>query len=123
MEIPNYYLPIMPYLIVDRANEFIEFIKAVFGAEERLRVLREDGTLMHAEFILGKATIMFAAANNTYKPFPCGMFVLREDIDVVYQRALTNGAVSLQELGDRENGRTAGFQDRFSNQWWIMKPD
>lgn len=121
MELPNHYLPIMPYLIIERADEFVEFIKTVFGAEERLTVPREDGTVMHAEYSFGKATIMFAAANETYKSFPCGMFVLREDIDEVYRRALSNGANSLQELGDREQGRSAGFQDVCGNQWWIMK--
>ncbi|MEP6923400.1 MAG: VOC family protein [Pyrinomonadaceae bacterium] len=123
METPDYYLPIMPYLIVEKANEFIEFIKEVFGAEEKLIAPREDGTIMHAEFSLGKATIMFAAANETYKSFPCGMFVLREDVDTVYHKALARGAVSLQELGEHGYGRSGGFQDKSGNQWWVTKLD
>lgn len=121
MEMPDYYLPIMPYLIIEKSDEFIEFIKTVFDAEERTIARREDGTIMHAEFSFGKATIMCAAANETYKSRPCGMFVLREDVADVYKRALENGAVSLQELGERDYGQSAGFQDMSGNQWWITK--
>ncbi|MBC7424710.1 MAG: VOC family protein, partial [Ferruginibacter sp.] len=38
MAIPDYYLPIMPYLIIDKVQEFIDFMKAVFNAEERMMV-------------------------------------------------------------------------------------
>jgi len=44
---------ITPYIIIERAPEFIEFLKAAFGAEERVRVPRPDGTIMHAELGIG----------------------------------------------------------------------
>ena len=36
MAVPDYYQPIMPYLVLPDADGFIEFIKAVFDAEERM---------------------------------------------------------------------------------------
>lgn len=123
MKIPEYYLPLMPYLGIEKTDEFIKFLKAVFGAEERLVTLREDGTIMHAEYSFGKATIMFAATNEQCKARSCAMFVLREDVDEVYRKALENGAVSLQNIEERDYGRSAGFQDFCGNEWWVTKPD
>jgi PhnB protein len=121
MQHPEYYLPVMPYIIVNNAEDFISFIKTVFGAEERLIVPRDNGQVMHAEFSIEKATIMFAHATEDYKPFPCGMFILLNDLDTVYQKGLQNGGVSLQEPGDRDYGKSAGFQDPFGNQWWLVE--
>ena len=42
MAVPDYYQPIMPYLVVKDADEFIAFIKAVFNAEENLIVRTPD---------------------------------------------------------------------------------
>ena len=66
MKAPDYYQPIMPYLVVKDAERFIDFLKDVFDADIRLIVPREDGTVMHAEAVIDKGTIMFANANENY---------------------------------------------------------
>jgi uncharacterized glyoxalase superfamily protein PhnB len=119
---PDHYLPVMPYIIVDGAEEFITFIEAVFDAKEYLKVAHPDGTLMHAEFGIGEGTIMFTQSRDVYPPFPCGMFVVREDVDETYARGLANGAESMQEPNDAEYGRAAGFQDKWGNVWWLNNP-
>lgn len=122
METPAYYLPIMPYLMVQDAPAFLQFTKTVFSAEERLIVPREDGSVMHGELSIGKATIMFADASETYLPFPCSMFIFVQNVDEVYEKGLANGAVSLQEIDNREYGRSCGFKDTWGNVWWITQP-
>lgn len=122
MKVPSYYLPIMPYLIVNKAYDFIDFVQKVFKGKTELIVPREEGVIMHAEITIGKAAIMFCDATEIYTPRPAGMFILIENVDEVYNTALANGAVPLQEPGDREYGYTAGFQDAFGNQWWLTKP-
>ena len=114
MNTPTHYLPIMPYLIVSDATTFLDFVHKVFGAKEELIVLRKDETIMHAEISIGKATFMLAEATDEYKPFPCSMFLLCENIDDVYKRGIDNGAKSLQEMDNREYGRSAGFQDTWA---------
>jgi PhnB protein len=123
MKTPDYYLPVMPYLIMDKVTEFVAFMKAVFNAQERMMVLREDGSVMHGEISIGKAVIMFTDSTGHYKSFPAGMFILIENIDEVFDLAMQNGAICLQGLDDREYGRSAGFQDKFGNQWWLTKPE
>ncbi len=122
MELPIHYLPIMPYMIVPKAYDFINFIKTVFNAEEKLIVPREEGIIMHAEFTIGKACIMFCDATDVYLPFPCSMFLFIENIEEIYKRGLVNGATSLQNIAERDYGKSAGFKDAFGNVWWLTEP-
>lgn len=54
----------MPYMVLSDADAFIEFIKAVFNAEEKLRVPAEDRSVMHAEYSINGGTIMFGQAGG-----------------------------------------------------------
>jgi len=120
---PEHYSAVMPYIVLpDDADGFIGFIKNVFGAEEKLRVNVDDGSLMHAEYSINGGTIMFGLSGGEWKAFPCGMFVVVDDVDAIYEKALETGANDIQEPGDRGYGRAAGFSDRWGNQWWLNTP-
>ncbi len=119
---PEHYSPVMPYLVVSDAGSFIEFITTVFGAEQKLRVEDDDGSIRHCEYSINGGTIMFGQAGGPWKPFPCGMFVLVDDVVGTYENGIANGATSIQEPGDHGYGESAGFQDQWGNQWWLNKP-
>ncbi|HQZ96706.1 MAG TPA: hypothetical protein PLP21_10325 [Pyrinomonadaceae bacterium] len=123
MSVPDYYQPIMPYLVVEKADEFIEFIKAVFDAEEKLIVRHPDESLMHAEFSLNGGTILLGQASEAWPPFPAPMYLVTEKVDELYSKAVENGAMGNQEPGERGYGRSAGFVDQFGNQWWLNWPE
>lgn len=123
MSVPNYYQPIMPYIVVSDADAFIDFIKRVFDAEERLVVRNPDETISHAEFSLNGGTILFGQSSEMWPPFPCAMYLVTQSVDQIYERGLANGAVGNQEPGDRGYGQSAGFMDKFGNQWWLNWPD
>lgn len=113
----------MPYIVLpDDANGFIGFIRNVFDAKEKLRVNIDDGSLMHAEYSINGGTIMFGVAGGEWKHFPCGMFVVTQDVDGIYAKAIDSGAVGIQEPGERGYGRAAGFIDKWGNQWWLNDP-
>lgn len=114
---------ITPYLIVPGAAEFSDFLKAAFGAKERLRVPLPDGSLMHAEADLGGYVIEFADSNDQFPPRPAELHLYVSDADATYARALAAGATSIfapvdQDYGDRE----AYVKDKFGNQWYIATP-
>ena len=122
MKIPKEYNPIMPYLIIKGAEGFVDFMKVVFNAKEQLIVPNPDGTVMHGELRVNEGVIMFSEASVEYEPFPAGMCLTIENVDEIYNRAMDNGAISLQEPANRDYGRSAGFQDLFGNRWWLMNP-
>ena len=123
MAIPEHYSPVMPYLVVSDAEGFIDFIKTVFNAEEKLRVNTEDGSVMHCEYSINGGTIMFGQAGGEWPPFTCGMYLVVKDVDGLYAKGVAAGATGNQEPDDRGYGRAAGFIDKWGNQWWLNDPE
>lgn len=123
MKIPNQYLPVMPYILTDQAEAFLLFTKNVFDANEQLIVPGEgDRTIMHGEIRIFDAVIMFAQTPDNYDSRSCGMFIYVENVDLIYQKAVSYQAVSLMPPVQQDYGYTAGFEDPFGNQWWIVQP-
>lgn len=121
MKIPKEYLPIMPYLIVKDAGAFKVFMKEVFGATEQLMVPRDEHLIMHGELKIGDAVIMYADATGKYGERPAGMFIYVENVDKLYKAAMEKGAKSLMPPQKMDYGYTAGFEDAWGNQWWIVQ--
>ena len=123
MAVPDYYQPIMPYLVLPDADGFIEFIKAVFDAEERMIFRNPDDSIMHAEFSVNGGTILLGAAGDNWPPFPAPMYLVTDKVDELYAKGIENGATGNQEPGERGYGRSAGFIDKWGNQWWLNWPE
>ena len=123
MNIPSEHLPVMPYLIITNAKDFADFAKAVFGATEQLIVPTADGGIMHGELRIRNAVIMFAEASHNWKEKTAGMYIYVENVKEVYKAALNKGAKSLMQPEEKNYGFTAGFEDNFGNQWWIVEAE
>ena len=122
MNIPKQYLPIMPYLIIPNARAFVTFMKTVYNSTEQLIVPRTKDLIMHGELTVGDGIIMFADVTEQITVRPAGMFVYIQSVDETYNKALAHGATSLTPPSKQEYGYTAGFQDTWGNQWWIVEP-
>ncbi len=124
MNIPSNYLPVMPYLILDKASDFLDFVKKVFEATEQVIVPGEaERSIMHGEIRISDAVIMFAQSNDNWKQKPAAMFIFVENIDRIYNSGLEHGSISLQKPEKKEYGYAAGFEDPFGNQWWITEAE
>jgi len=124
--IPDNYPQVMPYLIVDGANEAIEFYKGVLGASERMRLDGPDGKVGHAELQIGESVIMLADENpgmNIQGPksvggTPVTIHVYVEDADAAFKRAVQAGAKGLREVEDQFYGDRSGqFEDPYGHRW------
>ncbi|MFP9113243.1 VOC family protein [Flavobacterium sp. RHBU_3] len=122
MTIPQQYLPVMPYIIVDDAVAFLDFCKNVFSALEQLIVPGEsERAIMHGEIRIGDAVIMFAGGSEQWGTKTSGMFIFVNDADAIYNAALQHGATSLMKPTQQNYGYSGGFEDLFGNQWWICQ--
>lgn len=120
MNLPSGHQTIMPYLILKGAAQFIDFTKKVFDAKDsNQQVLRDDGTVQHAEIILNDSTIMVTDEIKDWPQQNANLFVYVPNADETYKKALENGATSLMGLSDQDYGRTCGVTDPFGNIWWI----
>lgn len=120
MNLPTGHQTVMPYLILNGALQFIEFAKKVFDAKESpTQVLRDDGTVMHAEILLNESTIMVTDQTKDWGKQNANLFVYVPNADDTYKKALENGATSLMGLSNQDYGRTCGVTDPYGNIWWI----
>lgn len=118
MNIPEGHQAVMPYLMLNDAAAFIEFIKNVFDAEMTHESVR-DGVVGHCEANINGGTIMFSNTRDEWKPATANMFVYVADADATYEKALAAGAVSVMEVADQDYGRSGGFTDPQGNVWWV----
>jgi PhnB protein len=119
VKIPEGYQQIMPYLILRNAAAFLEFTKKVFNAEEKVKHMRDEHTILHAELKIGESVVMFADSTPEYNTSTAGLFIYVDDADAVFQKALDAGAKVIMELSDQPYGRSGGVADPFGNTWWI----
>lgn len=126
--IPDGYHAVTPYLFIKGAARAIEFYKQVFGAAERMRLATPDGTIMHAELIIGDSAIMLAEETPAMRALspqtiggtPVMLHTYVADVDAVFKSALAAGAIELQPPQDKFYGdRSASITDPFGHQWGI----
>ncbi|MCV9927219.1 VOC family protein [Flavobacterium sp. LS1R49] len=122
MEIPTTHQTVMPYLMLNGAQKFIDFTKKAFDAQltASMHKLHEDGkTIRHSEVTIGGSTIMFSEATSDWKPQTANLFIYVANADETYKKAIDSGATTLMELSNQDYGRTCGITDPFGNVWWI----
>lgn len=122
--IPEGFHSITPYVLVDDAARFIDFLKQAFGAEEIARVPRDDGAIMHAEIkIAGSMLELADAPGGDARPTPIAIWLFVENVDETFIRAQKAGAVSIHPPQDQNYGnREASVRDPFGNNWYIATP-
>ena len=118
------FTSITPYIIVNGASEFIEFLKNAFAGTERRRVPMLEGKLMHAEVAMGNGIVETADANEQVSPAPSDIHLYVNDADATFDRALRAGATSIyRPTDDHPSGdRWGALQDPFGNHWYISTP-
>jgi PhnB protein len=126
--VPEGYHTATPYLVVDGANEAIEFYRRAFGATERLRMPAPDGKIGHAEIQIGDSVVMLS------DPFPemgspapasaganaFGVMLYVENVDALFKQAVDAGATVSMPLENQFWGDRYGkVRDPFGHQWHL----
>ena len=118
------FTSITPYVIVNGAAGFLEFLKNAFDGVERLRVPAPDGTLMHSEVAIGNGMIEAGDANAQIPPAPTDIHLYVKDADATFDRAVAAGATSIYRPTDEHpsGDRWGALRDPFGNNWYIATP-
>ncbi len=118
---PTNYSTVSPYLIVDRAEATIDFLKRVFGAVELRRFPDESGKLRHAEVRIDDTVIMLAdSVPPDWPAISSHVHIYVRDVDGTYREALEAGAVSVQEpVKKQDEDKRGGVKDAGGTTWWL----
>ena len=127
-KIPKDYHSITPVLIVKNGDKAIEFYKNGFGVKERCRMKAPDGKIAHAELKLGDSVFMLSdeypemkcLSPKTIGGSPVSMYVYVDDVDSVFNKAISAGAKVLDPVKDQFWGDRHGrLEDPFGHLWSI----
>ena len=114
---------VTPYVISQDAEGLIDFVKQVFGAEERFRAVGSAGGY-HCEVRIGDSMMMIGGGGKGLswkgESRPMAFHVYVPNTDALYRHALETGATSIDAPQDHEYGeRGASVRDPFGNHWYI----
>ncbi|MER7013700.1 VOC family protein [Saccharopolyspora sp. NPDC000359] len=112
--------PLIPYL--DK-KAGIRFLVEAFGFEEALIVPGEDGEVVHAELRWPRGGGVMLGTCDPESPFAqqkgsVSNYVVADDVDALYERALAAGAEPVYEPKDQDYGsRDFVVRDPEGNLW------
>jgi uncharacterized glyoxalase superfamily protein PhnB len=118
---------IFPTLRYRDADAAIEWLKDVFGFEEKAVYRGDDGVVHHAELSLGGGLIMlgqhrpdgfFGNAEPDADASPAAIYVVLDDVDSHHARAVEKGADVFRDMVDQDYGsREYAARDLEGNRW------
>ncbi len=116
------------YLTVKNAAGAIEFYKKVFGAVETMRLVEPGGRIGHAEMTISGFPIMMSdeypeldvLGPQSRGGSTVGIHLYVADVDVVFARAVAEGAKPIGAVEDEFYGDRAGkLVDPFGHVWYL----
>ncbi|MGH2873891.1 MAG: VOC family protein [Solirubrobacteraceae bacterium] len=119
--VPEHLHTVTPRLALSDGAAGIEFYRAAFGATELgERYHMPDGTLVHAEILIGDSVVMIKdAQDDDFKALLCTYW---PDVDAAWERAVSAGAEVVHPLADQFYGERGGrLADPFGNQWMFAQ--
>jgi PhnB protein len=108
---------------VTGAQQFIQFLKQAFNAEEVIRYDSPEGEVYHAKIRIGNSIVAVGEAHSQAQSKPSMIYMYVADCDALYEQALRAGAKSISPVTDQSYGdRRGGVEDTWGNQWFIATP-
>ncbi len=127
--IPAGYHTLTPGFCVRGAAQAIDFYKRAFGAKERMRLMKPDGTtLAHAELMIGDSRFMLgeedaamgAQSAQSLGGSPVNFYIYVGNVDAAVERALAAGGKPLMPVSDMFWGdRIGGVTDPYGQKWTL----
>ena len=122
MYIPPGFNTVTPYIFVNGADRFVEFLVEGLDGFEIQRTLRSDGRIANAQIAIGTSSLMVSEASVDYPAMPASYYLYVENAEESVARALKYGATLIMTVADMPYGdRQGGVRDAFGNLWWISQ--
>lgn len=118
--VPEGFHTVTPYLVVDGAEELIQFMEKGLSGKQIFIMRRDDNKVAHATVKIGDSMIMISDTMHDMKPEISMLYLYVDDPDALYKSAIDAHAEQVQPMKDQFYGDRAGaVRDRWGNTWWI----
>lgn len=123
-------MSVTPYVMVDNAASYGEFLTKAFEAEVSnvLKLPADPDRVIHAEARIGTGMVFYADSgahgerclSSPSEPVHVQLWATVPDADTVFARAVAAGGAPVQEVTAQHDGsRLGGFVDPFGTLWWV----
>ena len=110
---PDGWNTVTPRVVTRDVEGLVRFLKHVLGASGEYHPERP------AEMRIGDSIVMVSGGVER-DPIPAFLYVYVDDADLTFERAVTSGAVPLEEPADMPYGDRRGMvRDQWGNTWQI----
>lgn len=118
--VPEGFHSVTPYLCVDNAAGFIDFVEKAFGGKKTFEMKGDDQKIMHATVSIGDSNIMICDAMETAPAQPGILYLYVEDADHLFRKAVEANGQVVHEMKNQFYGdRVGAVKDPCGNVWWI----
>lgn len=122
MHVPVGFAVVTPYLFVDGANDYVDFLTAAFGARELGRSSNDAGRIAHCQMMVDTSAIMLSEASEQYPASSISLYLYVADADAAMARAIAVGGESIMDVADMPYGdRRGGIRDPRGILWWVSQ--
>lgn len=114
-----------PFVVVDDASGFIDFVTGVLGGVEvtEARSPMPDGRLIHAEITMGDAHLLIAEPMDGWPTHPGLLQLWVDDVAETLEHASARGARIVTPATPFYAETTVGrMGDPWGNLWWLYSP-
>ena len=120
--VPEPYSSVSPWVIGRDTAAWIGFAVAAFGARELGRMQDDDGTIGHAEIVIGESVVLAFDSRPHWPETPAFLRLYVEDADASFERALAAGATEVTRVTPLFWGDRVGrVRDPQGHLWWLQQ--
>jgi PhnB protein len=122
--VPEGMRSVTPFFLVNGTSEWMELLKRAFGAEEVARVDSPEGAVRYATMRIGDSIIEMGEAHGEHAAStPAMLYVIVEDVDAAYARAVAGGTQAVEAPTVQPYGARVGHvKDSRGNDWYLATP-
>jgi len=120
---------VTPYVMVESARPFVDFLETTFGAEvgNVVPLPTDPDRVVHAEARIGTGTLFFADSGPDGgqcrtvpdEPAHIQMWMSVPDAEGAFERAVAGGANPVMPVAPQHDGSRMGGFFAFGALWWV----
>ncbi|MFS8082423.1 MAG: VOC family protein [Ginsengibacter sp.] len=118
---PHNYNSLSPYLIVDNAQNFIDFTKKIFNAKQLRRFDRENRKIAHCEIQIDDTVIMVSDSPENFPANKTMLHIYVADVFKTFEKAIENGCEIIERPINKKGDPDirGSFYDFAGNYWAV----